>query len=407
MSDISQIVMPDNTEYDIKDAYAREQISSKPGVYYGTCSTAANQQIKTVTVSNDQNFSLRKGCIVGVKYSVSNTFSATASKPVKLNVNSTGEKQIYYGNTATPTGTNTNAFGYANRIVYYMYNGTYWAWMSHDTDNDTDSGNYNLRFPYNPLAAEAITAYRLCCATSVGYKMIGSGVYFHTDYPLLYSTTAATVGAGMSNSYLIANGRPLTELKSELTGTEGAMVYLVGSSYDGRIFTIDSTIVSTTAPSSEDGKYYSPIGMVLKNDPTKFNFIPSSRVFAFFNGLFQEVVGGALTVPSTGVKIVQLTSENLNDIKTEGEYFAAVGNTVTSIPTGVTYFGLKVVKIATNGYTQLLYFKDIVYVRYWNKVTWSSWSRILQEQDIVTCTQAEYDALTNKTANYYFIVEDD
>ena len=122
---------------DTEKSNARANIGLGCSQYYGTCSTAAATQTKEVTVSADQNFRLHVGARVTVKFSNSNTYSATASAPCKLNVNSTGAKNIYYNNTATPTGTNTTAFGYANRIASYIYDGTYWVWDGMGSEADT------------------------------------------------------------------------------------------------------------------------------------------------------------------------------------------------------------------------------------------------------------------------------
>lgn len=108
------------------DAY----IKNKPTIpadtwkaYSGTCSTAAATAKKAITVSSDQNFSLRVGTVIGVKFTVSNT-----AENVTLNVNSTGAKSIWY-NTAVYTGKSTDVCGYANRVYYYLYDGTYWCWL--------------------------------------------------------------------------------------------------------------------------------------------------------------------------------------------------------------------------------------------------------------------------------------
>ena len=103
-------------------------------IWLGTCSSAAGEQNKVVTCTG---FTLKVGAVIGVEYAYTNTYSATAAAPVTLNVNNTGAKQIYYNNTATPTGTNTTVFGYANRCIFYVYDGTYWVWLSHGTDNNT------------------------------------------------------------------------------------------------------------------------------------------------------------------------------------------------------------------------------------------------------------------------------
>ena len=108
------------------------------GTYYGTCTTAAGTQVKAVTVSSDQNFVLRTGAVVCVKFTNTNTYNATSSNLVKLNVNSSGDKVIYWGNSSAPTGTNNTAFGRANYINTYVYDGTYWVWQGSSSDNDSD-----------------------------------------------------------------------------------------------------------------------------------------------------------------------------------------------------------------------------------------------------------------------------
>lgn len=129
------------------DAY----IQNKPTIptdtwkaYYGTCSTAAGTAAKVVSVSAAQGFSLRVGTIVGVKFSNTNTYSNATDSPITLNVNSTGAKNIWYNTThsgAGNTGTNTTAYGYANRVNYYMYDGTYWVWMNFGYESNTWTAN--------------------------------------------------------------------------------------------------------------------------------------------------------------------------------------------------------------------------------------------------------------------------
>lgn len=99
---------------------------------YGACSTAAATRRKAVTVSPD--FKLQAGAIVGIKY----TYTNTASSPT-LNVNSKGAKNIYYNN-AQVTTSNLTIGGYAGRMIYYMYDGTQWRFLSWDYDaNNTYS----------------------------------------------------------------------------------------------------------------------------------------------------------------------------------------------------------------------------------------------------------------------------
>lgn len=134
-------MLPNGDECSLKDASARSKLDGMGMISYGACTTAGSAQVKVVTIAN-ANWQLKVGSVIGVKYTNTNTYSATTSAPVKLNVNSTGEKQIYYSNTATPTGTNTTAFGYANQYRYYMYDGTYWVFMGVSYHGDTFTSAY-------------------------------------------------------------------------------------------------------------------------------------------------------------------------------------------------------------------------------------------------------------------------
>ena len=115
--------------------------SSGGGISYGTCTTAAATAAKVVTLSDASGWELKQGASVAVKFSNTNTFSATAQDPVTLNVNNTGAKNIYYGGSANPTGTNTTAFGRANYVNTYVYDGTYWVWTGSSQDNNTTYSN--------------------------------------------------------------------------------------------------------------------------------------------------------------------------------------------------------------------------------------------------------------------------
>lgn len=104
--------------------------------FYGTCATAAATAAKVVTLSNTTGWELVAGTIVGVKF----TYTNTAQNPT-LNVNSTGAKSIWYGQAVLTTG-NLNKAGYANRVEYYMYDGTNWVWINWGVD---DNSTYYLQ----------------------------------------------------------------------------------------------------------------------------------------------------------------------------------------------------------------------------------------------------------------------
>ncbi len=95
--------------------------SDVPGVLYGTSSTTASTAAKVVTCSN---FTTGKNSIIGILFSTANT----AATPT-LNVNSTGAKSIYVG-SATPTATDNVLKWSANTMVYFLFDGTYFRYIT-------------------------------------------------------------------------------------------------------------------------------------------------------------------------------------------------------------------------------------------------------------------------------------
>jgi len=116
--------------------------SNNRRAYYGTCSTAAATAAKVVTLSNTAGWELVAGTIVGIKFTNSNTATS-----VTLNVNSTGAKSIQY-NGSTYTSSSADVCGTASRVTYYMYDGTYWAWLG---------SGYIINSTYSAISLDEIT----------------------------------------------------------------------------------------------------------------------------------------------------------------------------------------------------------------------------------------------------------
>lgn len=110
---------------------ATANITVPMGVYTATCSTAAATAAKDIVVPTAQNFELKAGATIVVKFTNTNT----ANNPT-FNVNSTGAKSVYF-NTGVITTGSLNRAGYANRYTTYTYDGTNWVWVSWGTDDNT------------------------------------------------------------------------------------------------------------------------------------------------------------------------------------------------------------------------------------------------------------------------------
>ena len=143
-------------------------------ISYGTCTTAAGTREKVATLTNS-NWSLKVGSLVGIKFTNNNTYNATTSSQITLNVNNTGAKPIYgYGSATANTGTNTTLYGRANYINYYMYDGTYWVWAGSSGDNNTTYTPQSLGFGYGTCSTAASTAAKV--VTLSGYNLIVNGI---------------------------------------------------------------------------------------------------------------------------------------------------------------------------------------------------------------------------------------
>lgn len=177
MATLSKLILPvkrgrviTDEEFDLPSGGSG---GSSRAIYYGTCSTAAGEQIKVVNIPSDQGFSLFVGCIIAVKYTYQNTYNSVAGAYCLLNVNNTGGKPVYWSN-AIATGTNTTALGWANHVIYYMYDGTNWVWFGHSSDNNTTYSPQSLGFGYGTCTTAYITTAKV--VTLASYNLIKNGI---------------------------------------------------------------------------------------------------------------------------------------------------------------------------------------------------------------------------------------
>lgn len=114
MPNLSKIMLPDNTTYDICDTTARAGIKGER-IWYGTCATGANTQNKVVT-TNSGDFALEVGSMVRVKFTNAFTYNGTS----RLNVDRTGNVDIArVGTTET-----TRYYVSAGEVIDFVYDGT-------------------------------------------------------------------------------------------------------------------------------------------------------------------------------------------------------------------------------------------------------------------------------------------
>lgn len=117
-----------NNEINDNEIYLTpESNTSNTTTWYGTCSTGSTTATKVVTC---EGFTLTKGAIISVYFSTANTTSAPS-----LNVNSTGAKNIYIGNSVCNSTSNILNWS-AYTLLTFIYDGTYWKYLTSVSAND-------------------------------------------------------------------------------------------------------------------------------------------------------------------------------------------------------------------------------------------------------------------------------
>lgn len=100
-------------------------------IAYGTCSTTAGTIPKVITISGNTNWVLAAGSMITVLFDETNT----AENPT-FNVNGTGVKNVFYGNSQITTS-NLSYAGYKSRPMNFMYDGTQYRFIGWGMDTDT------------------------------------------------------------------------------------------------------------------------------------------------------------------------------------------------------------------------------------------------------------------------------
>ena len=175
-------------------------------IYYGTCSTTANTYAKSATVETfplDENNKPLVGTVVGIKFTVTNTYN-TSGHTYTLNVNNTGNYPMYYNNAelATSTSANTLVAGYADRHVFYMFNGTQWVFLS---------ASYDSNNTYSAMTQAEITAGTSTTGRTMTPKLLRNNFYTEDEVDGLLGAkvnTADLADVAISGSYNDLEDKP-------------------------------------------------------------------------------------------------------------------------------------------------------------------------------------------------------
>lgn len=195
------------------------------------CSTARSTANKAVALTG---FTLKTGSRVYVRFTDTGT-SNPASGNLTLNVNSTGAKTIVDGKTNKSVLTYSSAGWFYNNIVSeFVYDGTYWVWMSRDNNTTysamsaseltkgTATSLRTMRADYakdgiNQLiqtkAAADLTIQKATGTTNNSGSTILVGRFFYLNGTMCRALTDIAVGATftVNTNYIIASKGALNE----------------------------------------------------------------------------------------------------------------------------------------------------------------------------------------------------
>lgn len=207
------------------------------------------------------------------------------------NGTTTGALPIFY--TGTTRLTTHNAAD-TPCIFQYRKNTNSWRRMSNYTVSDTKP--YQIQ-NYNTCKSKgAIVANSLIVGDSTGYITAKSGVTFDITYPILYSTTKYNANATFTTAayYTKYSATLRNNTTSSWTATTYSTVYLVGT-LNGTTFTINSTVLTSTIPTTEDGLLYIPIGLMYSTYQA-YVFGYQVELYKYYDGKFQKYNGDGSSV---------------------------------------------------------------------------------------------------------------
>ena len=244
-------------------------------VFTGTCFSDASATDKVVTCSEFASTDLVVGAIISVKFT--NTNSATAST-ITLNVNNTGSKGIrYIYNGSLNTIPNSNYLK-ANQLYQFTYDGTYWVvQLVYDTNTTSalrdDYGRYTAGsvglFPYTLIMQLPDGRWEsIVTSSSNGTSKIKNSHGFLLD-SILYKASNSTITENNKDStWQIYEHPSVCDYRysfniSNTTGlalVAGNPIYLVGTIKADGLFYLADTWWTQTLPSTDDGKVYIYLG---------------------------------------------------------------------------------------------------------------------------------------------------
>lgn len=221
----------------------------------------------------------------------------------------TGAKNLYYGGTTRitthyPAGSVIH-LTYRENVPIAGSTTKYTGWWA-DANYNTDTYD-RIRYNSAITALAAISSGRVIAGTASGFKHIAASTAFDINKPILLAGSAIAANATGSNNYIAYSNINLASTKSGFTGTKGKTVYIVGT-LNGTTFTPNSTVFTTTEPTTENGLVYIALGLM--SSTTNSTLYPEHPLYKYVNGKFQSLS-----------QVAYEAQENLNNLKIGGRNF--------------------------------------------------------------------------------------
>ncbi len=347
-------------------------------IAYGTCSTDAATAAKVVTISGNTNWKLAVGSIIVVKFT--NTSTATN---VTLNVNNTGAKSIWY-NTGVFASNSSIVNGAAGRFTAYMYDGTYWVWLTNGADANTTYTNAALGQGYGTCAtAEATTAK---VVTLASYALtVGGIVAVKFTYNVPASSTLNVNSKGTKAIFYRGAAITANVIKA---GDIATFIY-DGTQY--HLLTVDrdvdtNTDTKATQTNTTTNADYRVVLSTNANDTTETNTLRKSGNFTANPSTGAFFAKGYDRIDITG-QTLDINTLNLSagspEIMRYIEKTSGGANNITNIPITGQPFTLDVELVrwasATDYVSRQIFnsvgAKNNEYVRWCTNGTWTSWTQ--------------------------------
>lgn len=311
--------------YDANTTYSNASL----GQGYGTCATAAATTAKAVTLSS---YALTKGGVVSVKFTYAVPASAT------MNINSKGEKAIYYRGAAITAGIIE-----AGDVATFIYDGTRYHLLTVDRHRF-----FSLLVPYGTAIPSNVNL------NTTAYLKVG-------NYYCAQNATAATLtNSPTTSAFMMTVASPLsTTIDNETTKTwvyrlRKLQVY-TGPEYVQYCYAGDTAGTWTYGPwkkviKSDDIASDSAAGLMSAADKEKLDGIAAGANAYSLPTASSSTLGGVKIGTGIGISSGVISNSGVRSVATGS------ANGTISVNTNGTSADVAVKGLGSNAYTSTAYF---------------------------------------------------